>query len=292
MEVLKRLKNPFADSELVNHLTRTNIGLVDLSKFVNARIQSLNIYEDLEGGYEVWIDFQDGRVSINQRYNDQPVILEPSPLAAEDIPADLVLTEAARNFLVQRGVNLDSYGEPFVRKDWLVAYDETGDRASFIFPSTAVVVFPIQVKSQTVLDESGFPTGISVNVSYPEVRVMNAWDIVTLDFEKSFHDVETNVARLLEIASRGGIYGYQVPDATKTIEIGIDTPTIELVRMWIYHGYRGDELFVPALVFPVIDKPADQYFYREKVVVPLIVDFLNTTESFPPPVGPLPAVAK
>src|SRR3989344_2660530 len=118
MEVLKRIKTPFADSELVNVIQNSSLGLVDLSRFVNARIQSLNIYEDRDGGYEAWIDFLDGRISINQRYTDPIAYEQPSILRLDDVPADSSLIEVARNFLTERGVNLDSYGQPFVRKDW------------------------------------------------------------------------------------------------------------------------------------------------------------------------------
>jgi hypothetical protein len=63
------------------------------------------------------------------------------------------------------------------------------------------------------------------------------------------------------------------------------------MRMWKNEaGKEGYEIFVPALVFPIIDPPANFPSYRSAVTIPLIKELI-TEPSVIDPGQPMPLTA-
>ena len=102
------------------------------------------------------------------------------------------------------------------------------------------------------------------------------------------YKTETDINKILDIARRGGRNVYTYQNNQKVIEVKIGTPTLSYVKIWQYNNNQNDELLVPAFIFPILEKPAVNYFYKDNIIVPLISDMLDSDNN--PRVMPMPLV--
>ncbi|RLC38071.1 hypothetical protein DRH27_03180, partial [Candidatus Falkowbacteria bacterium] len=133
-------------------------------------------------------------------------------------------------------------------------------------------------EGKTVYDESGHPSGLTVNVNIRYKKVSGLYNFKLVDYESSDYEAEIDTDRLLQYAEHGGRYGnYAYPETDKTVEIKLGEPKLSLIRYWHYDQskLKGEELLAPAYIFPIIEKPEQDYFYRQSVVVPLIKELLD-----------------
>ena len=84
----------------------------------------------------------------------------------------------------------------------------------------------------------------------------------------------------MDFAGKGGLYFYTPTEAKEVVEVKISTPETKLIKMWVpSDDGKGQELLIPALVFPVSDMPQEEYFYKKTVIVPLIEEVLENSEN-------------
>ena len=83
----------------------------------------------------------------------------------------------------------------------------------------------------------------------------------------------------MAFAKDGGLSkNYVYPNATKTINVELGTPELALVEIWqVSPEDKSDakEIFVPSLIFPIIEMPDWPYIYKTSIVVPLVGEILN-----------------
>jgi hypothetical protein len=241
----------------------------------------------------VYVGVEEGSISINKNYDYarcMSVECGVRPLSESDMPEDEKIINVANQFLSEYGINKSNYGKPEVQNEWKMylnaASPET--RPNFYFPETISVTYPQLVNGKEVYEEGGNKNGLVVNVDVREMQGAGLWNLFSQKHESSAYDVEKDTARLIKIAEQGGFRrGYYPADSNQgevkknVIELG--TPSIGLVKMWIYNEKGGQELIVPAYIFPVTNKPEDVYFYQKNVVVPLVKEILDQDQNQPVP---------
>jgi hypothetical protein len=298
-DVLKRQKPEQRDSVVSRIIRIFSFGLIDLSKFTNPRIQNFAFMEDKDFGLSVNIDLNQGNIGIYQNWEKWP---QPRyeckdnycgiiPRITEaDIPSDEEALRIASQFVSDYGISLEGYGAPMVYDpyNWRIAYNKAEDKSSFTMPETVNVLYPIEIEGQRVFDENGYPSGMNINIDVRTRRVINMYGLETKQFQRSAYQGETDVKRILAIANRGG-YRNQLWEGTNRQTLILDTPTVQLVRIWYSNNpaYMGEELYVPALVFPIRNVEQTNY-WRKSVVVPLVKELLDNENQGGGPVVPLP----
>src|SRR3989339_163776 len=199
-----------------------NLGLVDLSRFEGSVLKNLMIGQDVDLGYNVFVDLENSSLSINENgkgwYENIPMeticddligCRTTGGLTLSDIPDDKVLIAMANQFIKDKKINILNYGAPKVDNRWREQYNNTENKGYFYMPENARVA-----------------------------------------------------------------------------EIKLGDPSVKYISYMHYKDNSYQELFVPSLVFPIINKPKEFYFYRESIVVPLVKDLLQ--EEIDRPIEPMP----
>ncbi|QQS22602.1 hypothetical protein IPM19_03145 [bacterium] len=299
--VLKRSK-PVQPPTLISRLIRMfSFGLVDLGKFENPRMESVSFLEDKEYGLAAYINLNYGTINMNQNWEKWPQYqygcygyscgTQPR-LTPSDIPGDDELIRIAAQFMNDYQISREGLGKPFVYdySNWRVLYDQAPDKSSIYIPEQLNVIYPLVLEEKDVYDESGMNSGINITIDIRSKRVSAMYGLETKQYQKSNYKGETDQNRIIEIAERGGYrnYVYEYPGKVVTLELG--TPTVNLVKMWYSKDNKGpgEELYIPALVFP-INNAAQNNYWRKNVIVPLVRDILDN-ENPQYPGQPIPLV--
>ncbi len=287
--VLKRIKNSASAGQLGSLLTSVDFGLMNLSRFSNVQMQNLSFVEDREFGYSIYANLYDSSISISENYLKWPnpmsqcqddACYRSFQLNINDMPADEEIIRLANEFISNYGIDLSSYGEPIVNNDWRVWYERADNKQDVYIPDVVSVVYPLILQGDEVYDESGNKTGLYVNISIRHKRATGIWNLFAQNYQKSMYDAETNVDTVLQYAERGGLYSWQWEDAPNRVEVELGTPTISYIRMWNFKpgAPEGDELYIPALIFPILNSPDNVDIYKKAVVVPLAKDLLSAND--------------
>ena len=298
-DVLKRQKPEQSESVVSRIIRIFSFGLVDLTKFTNTRIQSFAFMEDKDLGLSVNIDLHQGNIGIYQNWEKWP---QPQygcegsycgalpRITESDLPSDEEALRIANQFVSDYGISLEGYGAPMVYEphNWRIAYERAEDKAGFYIPETVNVIYPIEIEGQRVFDENGHPTGMNINIDARTRRVSTMYGLETKQFQRSAYQGETDANRILGIANRGG-YRNQLWEGTNRQTLILETPTVQLVRIWYSNDptRMGEELYVPALVFPIRNVEQTNY-WRKSVVVPLVKELLDNENQGGGPVYPMP----
>lgn len=287
--VFKRVKENFSNG-VVDRMVRTlSLGLIDLTSFQSTKLQNFAITEDRSYGYSIFVDVDQGNLNIYQNYNQWPQPFKDCTdedcyrsrmLHLKDIPEDQIMIDMANAFVAEKHVSLSGYGEPRVYNNWREMYQASPDKANFYFPEVIDVVYPLMIDGQEAYDEGGNPTGLHVSVDIRNNRVAGLYDLTTKQYQKSNYTGVTDTKRIISSAEKGGFRSYSNPGVrgAKVVNLDLDTPTRQMMRMWKYDGNTSEELFVPALVFP-IKNPGN--YYRKNVIVPLVKDILDNDQNPP-----------
>jgi hypothetical protein len=280
LAVLKRVKGSAVGVRDLGGLTTD---LLDLSRLSDLKAGSYALFEDREFGYAIYVDLNEGTVSINQNWAKWPhpelacrdeACFQQYRLKAEDVPADDAVIAIADAFLADYGIDKTGLGAPVVRSEWRIAYAQATDKSFVYIPDSVNVVYPQMVEGRAVVDEGG-PSGLYVGVNVRQRRVDNVYGLTTQRYQSSFYDAETDEKRILGIVERGGVWGYMMEGA-KTVEVEVGQPERVWTRSWLPDAAgNGQELLVPALRFPILNKPANEPYFRDSIVVPLIKDVLD-----------------
>jgi hypothetical protein len=295
VDVLKRQKNtnPGGLSEFIS---RISFGLVDFNSFSNTQLESFNFKEDRNLGYMVNVNVAEGLVNIHENWQRWESLTMPAGrrIDVSDVPADSVMIDAANAFLDSHGIDRSVYGTPVINSDWRVYYNASPNKADYWIPEVMNVVYPLTINGQQVYDESGNPNGLNVGVRIsPEVRVTGVWELTAQNYESSAYQAETNVERIMSLVERGGFRNYYyAPEGARTVDVEVGAPEVSYVKLWNYKSGSNEELLVPALIFPVLNKDdeslAQNFWYRKNIVIPLVKEILDN-ENNDLPVRIMPA---
>ena len=185
-----------------------------------------------------------------------------------------------------------------MQADWKIYYELSKKQGYDYLPEMINVIYPLKINDEVVLDESGNKTGLTAGVDIRNKRVSGVWELSAQNYQASMYDAVTDSQKIMEIAERGGIYGYYGPECAtppsapdgrevpqnstcKIVEIELGTPDIQLVKMWSYKNNESQELLIPSLVFPVLNAPQEMA-YKKAVIVSLIKEILDN-QAYPVP---------
>lgn len=286
LEVHKRVKR-LNSSDIARIASGLGGELVNIGSFSNPQVRSIDLYEDRAAGYNIGINFFEGTVYINPNYEtwfaEQNAACArgncPPPLSIGEAIPDSEAISIATAFLAQHGIDVSTYGAPVMDNQWRLAYDQAVDKSLVYIPDTVGVVFPLQLQGQDVRDSGGNLYGLRVEIHQREKKVFGVWNLNVQRYESSSYPTEQDTSRIIKLAERGGLYGWwgaeEAPDAK---EIALGTPTHTLMQFLHYTNGVNEELYVPALVFPVLDAPQD-YYGQRSIVVPVIKEILDSYEQ-------------
>jgi len=278
-------------------LQNVRTGLVDLSKLKNTNIQSLSFAEERDLGYQIYLDFIDGSVSVQQNWQRWPTTdLKRAPTAGGNRLNDDQAIEIANRWLSDYGVNRSAFGTPVVQTDYLygavigqsvgnVAEVQVGSAdavATDMMPyqyENMNVIYPLVIDGKKVYDLSGQPYGLNVQVSASGQRVSGVSNLRSLNLSASDYATISDTKRVLDIVKRGGVYSSPIDASTPTSEFEVGEPESVLTVMQTYTDTTSSEFYVPALRFPITKTPVDQPTYQSAIVVPLVSDFLDTVSG-------------
>jgi hypothetical protein len=294
MEVLRR-KNKIMPLGI---LETFDFGLTDLSAFKDAKIQTINFVQDKPYGYTVFINFDEGTISIDAYWPKWPQpyskcadekCYESMQLDLSDLPADEELIAIANRFIAEHGIDLKNYGQPEIENEWR---NQPGIlKAQLYVPDYISLVYPLLINGKFVYEQSGTKFGVRVGINIREKKVSGLYNLSLQEYESSMYETETDFSRILEIAEKGGMNGYYYWSEGQSQKVEIGTPSQEYLVIWKYDQEKqiNQMLIVPALIFPVTKTPTEGYYYSKNIIVPLVKELLEEREI---PPYPMPLMEK
>lgn len=290
MEVYERLGG-FGASDLESILSRFDVGLFNISKFADASLDYITASQQKDFGYTLSLDLKQGAVNINENWErwmtpdrmcQDENCYNQYRIKAEDMPSNEAVINIANSFLAEYGIDNSAYGQPVVQDMWRIMYMAATDKSSVYVPDYVQVVYPAKIGDNEVYDQGGNKTGMYVGVNVRQMKVSSLGELTSQRYQGSEYETEQDTARLIKIAETGGGYMYmpfENPEGVRVEEYELGSPTTGFIRMYQNLNGKNRDLYVPGLIFPVINAPAEHYL--KYVTVPLIKELLINTSDQP-----------
>ncbi|PLX27120.1 hypothetical protein C0583_04800 [Candidatus Parcubacteria bacterium] len=308
--VYKRVRSNAINNILANGISNVGGGLIDTSNFSDIQVNSLNLVETKEFGYSINFNSYDGAISLYKNYQTWPNVnnkcrdekcFEQNRLSIEDIPSDDKIIAIADSFLGKYGIDTSVYGEAQMQNDWLSYYERAEDKDNYYIPEEIQLIYPLEIEGQTVYNEDGRASGLTVSVDVRNMKVANVNSIRQNEFVSSVYELENDENKVIEyIESMGNRNYYRGDDVeVNKVQIQLDNPEMILMTYYLYNEEDGssEELFIPALLFPVVNYEESEYLYgRKYVTVPLVKEIFDEyyqqstqdDDFIPRPIEPMP----
>jgi hypothetical protein len=297
LNVLKRDKKTIEGASVMNMISKLNLDLIGLDGFKDTKMQMITFMEDREFGYGVSINFQEGMIEIFENWYKWPQsgavfakcagderCVENLNLKPSDLPSDESMIAMADDFLKEHNVNMSNYGKPEINKYWEQAL-AVDPNATMYIPESVAVIYPLVIDGKPVVEMGGQKAGVSVNINIRHNKVSSVYGLRAENYLSSSYDAETDSAKILASAEKGGWNQMFYTDVTaKTVDVSLGTPTIAYMKIFHYVSDQTDseEILAPVYVFPITEKP-DQYFYQDYVIVPLVKGLEDLNAPYPVP---------
>lgn len=274
-------------------LSALNLELIDSSGFKNITAQNISIKENRKFGYTINLYNNDNSSSISIYKNwDQwpnpndncsdPKCYERNQLTAEDVPSDAELIQIADTFASKLKIDMSPYGDPTVKKQVEMRMMEA--RAPIHIQEEMTVVYPILIDGQEVQDESGNPTGLNIEIDIRHKKASGLNGLTTQTYDSAEYQAVS--LEKLQTAIQKGTHRQNnyFPEDAKVVKLKLGEPTQILTKIWHWdtQNRKNNELLVPALHFPILEKADDvEYFYRDSIVIPLAKDLFEEDATEP-----------
>lgn len=285
--VYRRLKGDGNLSGNLDSVINTKaFGPINLSSFSNLRTNNISLVEDKKLGLNINIDFNEENIYIGQNWlqwrserdncGDNQACWESYRIKINDVPDDAVSIKMASDFLNEKGINLEHYGTPTVDNNWRANYETSTDKENYYIPEEVSVIYPLVLNGQTVYDQSGNLDGLRVSVNLLQKAVSGVNNLTSSRYETSDYTLETDASKIVALAEKGG-YGsgiYYFGDNQEKVTLELGTPTKSLIHFYRYTNNVNEELFIPALIFPITNAP-DNYYGSRFITVPLVQEMIK-----------------
>ncbi len=261
---------------------------VNLNSFNQQQLVNFYFNEQTDFGYSVSVNLADNSIFINENWEKWPnpykdcydeACYLSQQITANDLLPDDRLISIANGFASNHGINLSNYGTPEIDNNWKIEYERFGTEMPNYLPDQLGVIYPILINGQEVFDPWGNKDGLRINVSLRHQRAMGLYNLYFSNYESAAYDLIDDWDKFRTVLGRGGLQpDYYYGEVSSEVEIELGDPQIALIKTWMpgENDYRSSEIYLPCLVFPVINQP-NEYFYRRQVVVPLIKEVLDRT---------------
>lgn len=280
--------------ENISSLLRNKNFGIDLTRFGNVRPQSLYLLQNGGDNYSISVDFIEGKITVNPQYDKwypvqcdtNGVCNNPPQLALNDVPNDEKIISVANNFLKNYGVDTSLYGTPKVDSSWKQGMAIMESTQPQYVPDVIGVIYPISIDGKEIFEMSGEPFGMHVNVDIRKMKAQGVWNLNVEKYEASPYEVETDVSKIIALAERGALGGNWYGASTQNVKLDIGTPERVSIPYYRYDAQKqtNQELYIPALRFPVMNPPSDQPYFQKYVVVPLVKEILKDYENINQPI--------
>ncbi|MDO8524097.1 MAG: hypothetical protein Q7R99_00530 [bacterium] len=265
---------------------------LNFAKFSGLLAQYVTLKEPGNSGYSISLDFNNGMVSINQ---DMGMVVAVDNLDAQEsissLPPDDKVIAIANRFLAKYGINAANYGSPEVQKQWILRACRASLENRCYIPSSLSVIYPMLVNGQQIYDQGGGKVGMNITVDTTSNKVMSLWNLKTQNYQSSFYEAQTDFNKILEAIQKiyRPYYNNYDNNLGETIEVELGEPQRVYESITRYQNGKTEEFVVPALLFPVKENQASQYYYSpENIVVPLITEMLDFQDQQGPQPVPMP----
>ena len=293
VNVYRRKISPAHGDTLARTAQSLGFGTIDITGFKNLSAQNITLMQNEKNGYVINMDFSSNSINIYQNWEQWPQpynecngdqkCYERLQLKKSDVPSDQEIIKISDAFLKKHGADTSFYGKPVINKYWenmMTAYEPEFGSQVYI-PDEIEVVYPLLPDGNNTVYDSGNPYGLNVSVNIRQKSVANVNNLKPNSFESSQYSAITDFQDILDHAEKGGSYYYQHHDGVKITEVELGEPEKVMVVLFRPSAERKniyEEYFVPALRFPISEKP-DEYLYRNYVVVPLVKEMLEEPEN-------------
>lgn len=290
--VYRRIKNQDTMArDLARSLSSFDFSGINLKSFDNLKVNNISFSEDKEQGLMISFDLREGSVYIGEDWNkwrvsENEVCIDGSfcndnnRISIDDVPADNELISLADSFLASHKIDMNNYGEAQVDNNWRQYYGTAENKENVYVPEQLSVIYPLLIEDGLVRDQSGNFTGLRVTVNIRHNKASGLSGLMPYRYEASSYDLENDTEKIVTLAEDGGWNrNYYYEDKEDLLEIKLGTPEFSYVQMWRYKDNQSQELLVPALMFPIIDKPEFGYFGGNYVVVPLVKELIDELDK-------------
>jgi len=277
---------------------KLNLDLIGFDGFKDTKMQMITFMEDREFGYGVSINFQEGTIEIFENWYKWPQAgavftkcagdercVENLNLKPSDLPSDESMIAMADDFLKEHNVNMSNYGKPEINKYWEQALT-VDPNATMYIPESVAVIYPLVIDGKPVVEMGGQKAGVSVNINIRHNKVSSVYGLRAENYLSSAYDAETDSAKILASAEKGGWNQMFYTDVTaKTVDVSLGTPYIAYMKIWHYVSDQTDseEILAPVYVFPITERPDQYSYYQNYIVVPLVKGLEDLNAPYPVP---------
>lgn len=173
-----------------------------------------------------------------------------------DVPDDSVIVAIAEGFAKEVGIDLSGYGKARVDSSWKTALSQTSDPSFGIVPENLTVTYPRKVDGFEILDDSGYPVGVTFIVNHPTKRVQQAIGIETSTLSSvgtvGKLDGDSVMARL----ANGGMAEAPESESGATVmKIPMARAKIGYSLQYAEKNGKWTEFYVPSVVFETDKTP-------------------------------------
>ncbi|MEI7451606.1 MAG: hypothetical protein WCK37_00200 [Candidatus Falkowbacteria bacterium] len=292
MEVFKRIKGGNNSDGMANLLSSNiGLGLINFNNQNQYALQNVSFAQNQPYGYYFNINMDEGSISLYQNWNYWPqskcqdqACFDAEKLTKADVPSDEQLISISNDFVKKYGITLDSYDAPEVVKTSNIMYAGAMVKSAVaiapvdeFIPEYVNVIYPLKIKDKVIYENgAGAKTGLSITISVREKKVSSVYNLNTQNYQSSDYATENDFSKLKNIAEKGGLYSWDNPSATKTVELELGTPSVVYMRYWQYLNNSSEELLIPTLVFPVSSTDSSINSYQTTIALPLVRDILDS----------------
>lgn len=297
--VYKRNALPFTSSETASFLAGLSLDGLNLASFENKNLSNLSFVEDREFGYSVNIDFQNGNVSFYQNWNRWPQVKcdtngceQPPKLTKDDVPSDEEILKVGDEFLSKYGIDRTLYGTPKIDSSWRIMYARAvAGGAEATIPEQYTITYPLLLDGKSLYEEYGGYKGLSLSFDIHTKKVVSMYGLEKQNLSSSEYTTSTDNALIEKMLPFGGRYESKPQENQKVVTIHLGEPVLQYVHLYgEWKDGKADEYYVPAYVFPVLDKPEGSYL-QDTVIIPLVAEFAKFVPMTDTPIGtPMPVM--
>lgn len=161
-----------------------------------------------------------------------------------------------------------------------------------ISPEQYTLIYPLLIDGKEIREEYGGYKGITLTIDTRTKRVTSMFGLEKQTLESSYYTGVISSGTLHDYVRYGGKYETKPLPEQKIVEVALDTPTLQYVR--VYGEWKdgvSPEYYIPAYMFPVKKDGASTLYLPEQITVPALEEFAKIVPTGDVPVvSPMPLI--
>lgn len=285
MPIYKKEISKINSSSFVDVIKNINFSWLSFWDFQNLWVSSIALNEDRDYWYSVSLDFDNASLNIYKNWAKWPQV-DYWANSPDMIIDENEMLKIASDFLKNYKIDISGYWKPQVEESYANILRDY--RSSKIMPeymwSVASVIYPLIVDWNEIQEEYWPASWIRIEIDLKEKRVANISGLNIANYVKSDYTIENKLENILKVAWvwwRYGFYQNEVPqnENTKYVDIKLKNPKIIYVNTYSYKNNVQEQFLIPTVSFEIEKEWLPEFFYVERVNVPLLKDFYKYDEN-------------